>query len=103
MSTNNPINDSHTPIIIDAQIECVRTAFPSLSSELDDLKTACHNADTELTTSESANSEEIHEKLEEIQSYLTVRCSNAKEYAGQLAEMELELTDLTEELEDLLD
>lgn len=93
---------SHSIIIIDENIECVKSNFPALEQSLDDLQTVAHVADSAITEINSAQNKRIHEQLEEVQAYVVERCSNMSAYKGQEQVMEAEIINLTDELEQLL-
>lgn len=93
---------SHSIIIISAKLDCIKTRFPSLTSYTDGLKQRAIDADEFKETCDKELSEQIHEKLEEVQAYVVERCDNWKAYSGQLSEMEEELDVFIDALDDFM-
>lgn len=93
---------SHSIIIIDEQIDCMKSNFPTLTAPLNGLKTTVDAVNAAITPINSAQNRRRHEYCEDVQTYVTERCANAPEYEGTETVMEAEISALNETGESLL-
>lgn len=93
---------SHSIIIISQKADCVASAFSSIASDINNLKSTCISGDNVIPSLSTVLANRMHGKLHEVEDWLTARCDNPQNYAEQEAQMASEANNFITQINAML-
>ena len=93
----------HSIILSIEKLDCIASRFPSIATEIANLKSTAADAEANLATlAKEPPQHEIHTILHQVQTWATERCDNWTAYVGCEAQMATNAQTFIEDLTALM-